>query len=50
MKAKIKQVGNSLGIILPKGMLNLLSLTAGDEIELSAKEKQIKLILTRAKK
>jgi len=47
MKAKIRRVGNSLGIILPKDVLDLLKLKVNDEIEITAKSKQIELILRK---
>jgi len=50
MKVKIRRIGNSLGILLPKDALDLFGLADGDKIDLAAKEKQIELILTKAKK
>ena len=47
MKVKIRKIGNSLGILLPKDTLTLLGLEAGDEIELETKTKQIELILKK---
>ena len=47
MKTKIRQLGNSLGVILPKDVLDLLVLKENDEIEIIAKNKQIELILKR---
>lgn len=49
MKVKIRKIGNSLGILLPKDTLTLLGLGAGDEVELGAKAKQIELILKKDK-
>jgi len=45
MKVKIRRIGNSLGIILPKDTLTLLGLKEGNEIELGTKTKQINLTL-----
>lgn len=50
MKAKIRKIGNSLGILLPKDTLDLLGLANGDEIDLTARKNQIELTLTKAKK
>jgi len=47
MKSKIRQIGNSLGIILPNDILRLLGLKAGDEIELDTKNKEINLTLKK---
>lgn len=45
MKVKIRKIGNSYGILLPKDILELLNLQAGDEIELNTKNKEIDLVL-----
>lgn len=45
MKTKIRKLGNSLCIILPKDVLNLFNLKENDEIEVETKNKQIELIL-----
>jgi putative addiction module antidote len=47
MRAKIRRIGNSLGILLPKDTLNLLGLKENDEIELKPKKQQIELILKK---
>ena len=47
MKAKIRKIGNSYGIILPKDVLELLGLKDGDEIDVSTKQKQIDLALRK---
>lgn len=47
MKAKIRKLGNSLGIILPKDVLDVFGLKENDEIEIDAKEKQIELVLKK---
>lgn len=47
MKVKIRKIGNSLGILLPKDTLTLLGLKDGDEIDLETKSKQIELTLRR---
>lgn len=49
VKVKIRQIGNSYGIILPKDTLTILGLKQGDEIDLSFKNKQIELLLTLPK-
>ena len=50
MKAKIRQLGNSLGIILPKDVLDLFELKENDEIEINTRNKQIELILNKKSK
>lgn len=50
MKVKIRRIGNSLGILLPKDTLDLLGLTYDDEIDLTTKEKKIELVLKKATK
>jgi antitoxin component of MazEF toxin-antitoxin module len=35
MKSKIKQIGNSQGIVLPAGMLKALGLGLGDPVEIN---------------
>lgn len=45
MKAKVRKLGNSLGIILPKDILDLFGLKENDEIVITAKSKQIELVL-----
>lgn len=47
MEAKIRKLGNSLGIILPKQILDVLDLKEGDKIDLNTKEGEITLKLTR---
>ncbi|MFH1224230.1 MAG: AbrB/MazE/SpoVT family DNA-binding domain-containing protein [Candidatus Diapherotrites archaeon] len=47
MKVKIRKIGNSLGILLPKDTLTLLGLKDGDELELEPKNKQIELVLRK---
>jgi len=48
MKIKIRKIGNSFGILIPKDALDLLHLKAGDEVELESKTKQIDLTLRRS--
>ncbi|KHO48159.1 MAG: Transcription regulator AbrB/SpoV, predicted [archaeon GW2011_AR5] len=48
MKAKIRQIGNSYGVILPKDFLDALGLKDGDEIDIDLKQKQIELVLKKA--
>jgi len=45
MDVKIRRIGNSLGILLPKDTLTLLGLKENDEVEITPKTKQINLIL-----
>lgn len=47
MKVKIRKIGNSMGILLPKDALSLLNLKEGDEIDLEPKNKLIELILKK---
>lgn len=47
MKAKIRQIGNSFGIILPKDILDALELKDGDEIDMEMKQKTIELVLKK---
>lgn len=47
MKVRIRQIGNSLGILLPKDLLTVMGLKDGDEIELETKNKQIELTLKK---
>jgi len=47
MKVKIRKIGNSFGILLPKDILALLKLKENDEIDLETKGNQIELILRK---
>lgn len=47
MKTKVRKLGNSLGIILPKDVLDLFGLKENDEIEINTRNKQIELILKK---
>ena len=47
MKAKIRKLGNSLGIILPKDILDIMGLKDGDDVEVEAKGKEIEIILRK---
>jgi len=47
MKVKVRKIGNSYGILLPKDILALFGLKDGDEIELETKNKQIELVLKK---
>lgn len=49
-KVKIRRVGNSLGIILPKDLLDLIGLSDGDEIQLDLEQKSIDIKLKKVKK
>ena len=50
MKAKVRQLGNSLAIILPKDILDLFGLKENDEVEINTKSKQIELVLKKVGK
>jgi len=43
MKTKIRKIGNSSGIILPKAILDELHLKEGDEITIKKEESHIEL-------
>lgn len=45
--AKIRPIGNSIGVIIPKDILSAAGLGDGDEIEIKYKEKRIMLIIER---
>jgi len=47
MKVKIRKLGNSLGVILPKDVLDIMNIKENDEIEIVTKSKQIELILKK---
>ena len=47
MEVKIRKIGNSLGILLPKDTLNLVGLKEGDSIKIETKNKQIDLVLKK---
>jgi antitoxin component of MazEF toxin-antitoxin module len=47
MKTKIRKIGNSFGILLPKDILSILGLKENNEIEIDTKGKQIELILKK---
>ncbi len=49
MKAKVRKLGNSLGIILPKDILDLFGLSENDEVEIATKSEQIELVLKNKK-
>ena len=44
MKLKVRQVGNSTGVIFSKEILQRLKVKAGDEVFVSGTDKQIRLI------
>ena len=50
MKVKLRQIGHSLGIIIPKDFLQVLDLGKGDFVDLSVKEREISLVLKRKAK
>ncbi len=43
MEAKIRKVGNSLGIILPKQLIDELQLKSGDKLNIEQKETGMEL-------
>lgn len=43
MEAKIRKVGNSLGVILPKQMIEELHLKTGDKLKIERKGSRIEL-------
>lgn len=47
MKVKIRKIGNSFGILLPKDILSILGLKENDEIDINTKAKKIELILKK---
>ena len=47
-KIKIRRIGNSLGIILPKDVLDLLGLSEGDEVDIDVEGGQIQVFLKKA--
>lgn len=49
MEAKLRRIGNSLGIIIPKDFLQAISLKEGDKVKLTIKRKRINLVLERKK-
>ncbi len=48
MRIKLRRVGNSFGIIMPKHVLDLLNLKENDEIDINIKNRRIELILTKS--
>lgn len=40
---KIRQIGNSLGLVLPKDMVSVLGVEAGDEVSVSRTDKGFEL-------
>ncbi len=49
-KVKIRKIGNSMGIILPKDVLDLMKLSEGDEIEIDLEEGTLHIVLKNKKK
>jgi antitoxin MazE len=47
MRAAIRKMGNSSGVIIPKSILALLGLEAGDDLDLSLDDGQIVLAPAR---
>jgi len=47
MKIKIRRIGSSLGILIPKDVLSLMHLNEGDELEFEGKTKQIDITLRK---
>ena len=50
MEAKIRKIGNSLGLILPKDVLDILGLKDGDNVKVNAKNKSVTLVLEKSKR
>lgn len=46
MEIRLRRVGNSLGVILPKGILDRYALQEGDDLELVAEEGKLTLHAT----
>ncbi len=44
IKAKVRKIGTSFGVILPKEMLNLRQIREGDEIEITVFKKDLRLL------
>jgi len=49
MKVKVRRIGNSLGIILPKDVFDVLGIKEGDTIDMGLSNKEIKLVLKNKK-
>jgi len=47
MEAKIRKIGNSLGIILPRDILDAMGIIEGGSIDVSIKNKKLILILVK---
>ncbi len=47
MRVKLRKIGNSLGILIPKDTLTLLHLKEGDDIGFETKVNQIEIILKK---
>ncbi len=47
VKVKIRRIGNSLGVILPKDVLDLLELNEGDEIKIDVGGGTIRMVLKK---
>jgi antitoxin MazE len=47
MRASVRKMGNSSGIIIPKPILNEIGVEAGDDLELSLDKARIVLSLAR---
>jgi putative addiction module antidote len=47
METKIRKIGNSLGILLPKDILEAMGVGAGDSVDVSVKDKKISLLITK---
>lgn len=48
-KVEIRRVGNSLGIILPKNVLDLMGLSDGDEIQIGVANNSVQVLLKKDK-
>ena len=50
MKISIRKIGNSLGIILPKDVLDLMGLKEGDSIDVTTRNKKMNITLEKKTK
>lgn len=50
MKTTIRKIGNSLGILLPKDVLDLMGLKEGDVIDVTSKNKKMNITLEKKTK
>lgn len=50
MEAKVRRIGNSMGVILPMDVLNLMGLKEGDAISVTSKTKEVVLTIRKKKR